>query len=147
ALAPAAPVGAGAVVVPGPGPAPSAGEPPADDAASAGVSVLPELGRIQVVLTSPSPDLRIRVRLTDDSYSDVRATGAAAGARFRTGPGRVEVLGATGGEVEVVLPRTARSATVEVDGRPYFRKDGDGIRLLAPASDSSGSEVVFTVRP
>jgi anti-sigma factor RsiW len=117
------------------------------DADAAGVSVLPELGRMRVVLTAPAPELRIRVRLSDDAYSDVRATGAAAGARFRTGPGRVEVLGAAGGEVEVVLPRSARSATVEVDGRPYFRKDDDGIRLLAPASDSSGSEVVFTVQP
>ena len=114
---------------------------------AAGVSVLPELGRVRVVLTEPSPDLRIRVRLSDDSYSDVRATGRASGARFRTGPGRIEVSGAGAGEVEVVLPRAARSAVVEVDGRPYFRKDGDGIRLLAPASDSSGSEVVFTVRP
>ncbi|HEX8271024.1 MAG TPA: zf-HC2 domain-containing protein [Longimicrobiaceae bacterium] len=118
---------------------------PAESAA--GVSVLPELGRVRVVLTRPSPDLRIRVRLSDDSYSDVRATGRASGARFRTGPGRVEVSGAGAGEVEVVIPRASRSAVVEVDGRPYFRKDGDGIRLLAPASDSSGSEVVFTVRP
>ncbi|HEX2189666.1 MAG TPA: zf-HC2 domain-containing protein [Longimicrobiaceae bacterium] len=120
--------------------------PPAGEA-SAAVSVLPDLGRVRVVVTAPSPDLRIRVRLSDDSYSDVRATGAAAGARFRTGPGRVEVSGAGPGEVEVVLPRSARSATVEVDGRPYFRRDGEGIRLLAPASDSSGSEIVFTVRP
>lgn len=128
-----------------PGESAPAAAPVAESAA--GVSVLPELGRVRVVLTRPSPDLRIRVRLSDDSYSDVRATGRASGARFRTGPGRVEVSGAGAGEVEVVLPRAARSAVVEVDGRPYFRKDGDGIRLLAPASDSSGSEVVFTVRP
>jgi hypothetical protein len=128
-----------AAVAPEPGAAP--------DASAAGVSVLPELGRVRVVLTAPSPDLRIRVRLSDDPYSDVRATGLASGARFRTGPGRVEVSGAGAGEVEVVIPRGARSAVVEVDGRAYFRKDGDGIRLLAPASDSSGSEVVFTVRP
>ncbi|HEU0078097.1 MAG TPA: hypothetical protein VFQ76_10640, partial [Longimicrobiaceae bacterium] len=57
------------------------------------------------------------------------------------------VSGAGAGEVEGDIPRSTRSAVVEVDGRPYFRKDGDGIRLLAPASDSSGSEVVFTVRP
>lgn len=128
-----------------PGEAAPAAQPAAESAA--GVSVLPELGRVRVVLTHPSPELRIRVRLSDDSYSDVRATGRASGARFRTGPGRVEVSGAGAGEVEVVIPRGARSAVVEVDGRPYFRKDGDGIRLLAPASDSSGSEVVFTVRP
>lgn len=129
-------------------PAPGAAVPGAAPAASAaGVSVLPELGRVRVVLTAPSPDLRIRVRLSDDPYSDVRATGLASGARFRTGPGRVEVSGAGAGEVEVVIPRGARSAVVEVDGRAYFRKDGEGIRLLAPASDSSGSEVVFTVRP
>lgn len=135
-----------------PGGAPGAGSAPAPGAAqpaasAAGVSVLPELGRVRVVLTAPSPELRIRVRLSDDRYSDVRASGPASGARFRTGPGRVEVSGAGAGEVEVVIPRGARSAVVEVDGRPYFRKDGEGIRLLAPASDSSGSEVVFTVRP
>lgn len=130
------------------GPAAGAAAPGAHPAASAaGVSVLPELGRVRVVLTAPSPELRIRVRLSDDAYSDVRASGLASGARFRTGPGRVEVSGAGAGEVEVVIPRGARSAVVEVDGHPYFRKDGDGIRLLAPASDSSGSEVVFTVRP
>lgn len=113
----------------------------------AGVSVLPDQGRVRVALTAPSPELRIRIRLSDGAYSDVRAVGAASGARFRTGPGSVEVFGAGAGEVEVVLPRGARSAVVEVDGRPYFRKDGGGIRLLAPASDTSGSEVVFTVRP
>jgi anti-sigma factor RsiW len=153
--APASAPAGGSVAAGGPGgatgvPAPAAGAPEAGaapDASAAGVSVLPELGRVRVVLTAPSPDLRIRVRLSDDPYSDVRATGLASGARFRTGPGRVEVSGAGAGEVEVVIPRGARSAVVEVDGRAYFRKDGEGIRLLAPASDSSDSEVVFTVRP
>ncbi len=50
-------------------------------------------------------------------------------------------------EVEVLIPRSARTASVEVDGRPYLRKDADGLRLLAPVSDSSGSEIVFNVQP
>ncbi len=146
-VAPSAAPGRGSPAAGVPGGAPGAAPVGGHAASAAGVSVLPELGRVRVVLTAPSPELRIRVRLSDDTYSDVRASGLASGARFRTGPGRVEVSGAGAGEVEVAIPRGARSAVVEVDGRPYFRKDGEGIRLLAPASDSSGSEVVFTVRP
>jgi len=141
----------GAVAAPAEGPASGApsgsGSAPAEASAPAAVSILPEEGNIRVVLKSAARGVRIRVRLSAEPFSDVRATGAAALARFRTSPGRIEISGATGGEVEVVLPRSARSAVVEVDGRPYLRKDGDGLRLLAPASDSTASEVVFTVEP
>jgi hypothetical protein len=94
-----------------------AGSSAGEGAPAAAVSILPAGGRVRVVLRHPSPGVRIEV-------SDARS-----------------------GEVEVLIPRSARTASVEVDGRPYLRKDADGLRLLAPVSDSSGSEIVFNVQP
>jgi hypothetical protein len=118
-----------------------------EEESAAGVSVLPAGGSIRVTLDSVAPGVKVRVRLSDDRFSDVRASGAASSARFRTSPGRIHMSGASAGEVEIVLPRSARSAVVEVGGRPYLRKEGGGLRLLTPVADSAGSEIVFTVEP
>jgi hypothetical protein len=118
-----------------------------EEESAAGVSVLPEGGIVRVILDSVAPGVRVRVRLSNDRFSDVRASGAASTARFRTSPGRIQVSGAEAGEVEISLPRSARTAVVEVGGRPYLRKEDGGLRLLGPAADSAGSEIVFTVEP
>ncbi|HYH79659.1 MAG TPA: zf-HC2 domain-containing protein [Longimicrobium sp.] len=123
---------------PAPAPAPA----PAPEAAPAGVSIRPEKGSVRVVLTGASPRLEIVARLVDGDRAGVVARGpAAAGARFRTSPGRIEVLGARDGSVEVQLPRGADRASVEVNGRVYVAKQGESLVLLPPATAGGGPSV------
>ncbi|HYJ80593.1 MAG TPA: zf-HC2 domain-containing protein [Longimicrobiaceae bacterium] len=128
-------------VGPRPAPAPAA---LAEDAPT-GVSILPEAGSVRVVLSGSAPGLRVRTRLVDGAHAEVHASAAAARARFRTSPGRIEVVGAGAGEVTVSLPRGARAAFVEVNGRVYVAKEGGSLRVMAPVVDPAASEPVFRV--
>jgi hypothetical protein len=121
-----------------------ASPPPEDEARSAGIGVLPVDGEVRVSVESPAPELRIRVRVADQRRAEVRGRGAAAEARFRTGPGQVSVIDAGPGELEVVIPRTARRVSISVNGRRLLLKDGEDLHLLVPA-DSVGAELVFPV--
>ncbi|MDB4951738.1 MAG: hypothetical protein JWM27_4387 [Gemmatimonadetes bacterium] len=123
--------------------------PPAAEAAPvrAGVSIVPEDGGVRVILSGSSPDLRVRARVSDGERAEVFATGAAAAARFRTGPGRVEIVGARGGEVTVQIPRGARTAVVEADGRVLLSREAGRLRVLAPVLDDAGPGMVFRVGP
>lgn len=130
-----------APALPAPAPAPPVEAVPA--AAPKAVSILPEGGKVQVAVTGSSPELRVRARLSDEPAAQVTATGAAVSARFRTGPGRIEVVGAGPGEVVVDLPRGAEAAFVEVNGRVVAAKEGNGLRSLAPRVAGSAEEPVF----
>lgn len=112
----------------------------AADRESPGVSVSIVAGRVLVLLTEPAPETRVRVRLVDGDRAGVRAD-----ARFRTGPGTIEVVGAGPGDVRIDLPRAADSATIRVDGRTVLIKEGADLRILAPSVDSAGAEVSFRV--
>jgi anti-sigma factor RsiW len=125
--------------------APAVAEAPAEERAPTGVYVSPDEGRIRIVLTAPSPELRVRTRLTTETRAEVYATGEAAGARFRTGPGRVEVIAAGPGELEVALPISATAAYVEVSGRVYVAKEGQRLRVFAPHATGTPAEPVFRV--
>jgi hypothetical protein len=112
---------------------------PTPEASPSGVSIHADGGAVRVVLSGISKRVEVRARLVDGDLAGVLARGAAAsGARFRTGPGKIEVTGAEAGVLEVQLPRSARAATVEVNGRTYVAKDGDALRVLAPASAGEG---------
>jgi hypothetical protein len=115
----------------------------AAETSATGVSVLPANGRVTVALESPVPELEVRVRLSDREFAEVQVTGAAAAARFRTSPGRIEVAGAEAGEIRIGLPRSARNAAVQINGKLFVYKEGDQLRLLTPAADSAGAEIVF----
>lgn len=117
----------------------------ADAAPEAGVSVEPSRGEVVVVLNGPSPELLVRAAITEGPRAGVFATGAAAGARFSTAPGRIEVEGAGAGELRVELPRSARSARVIVNGAPYLAKVGDQLHLSVPGEASASAEVSFRV--
>jgi anti-sigma factor RsiW len=120
-------------------PAPVAEAPVAPKA----ISILPDGGRVSVVVTGSSPELRVRARLSDEPQAQVTATGAAVSARFRTGPGRIEIVGAGPGEVVVDLPAGADAAFVEVNGRVVAAKEGGTLRSLAPRVAGSAAEPVF----
>lgn len=130
-----------APALPAPAPAPEVEAPPA--VAPKAVSILPADGKVHVAVTGSSPELRVRARLSDEPQAQVTATGAAVSARFRTGPGRIEVVGAGPGEVVVDLPRGAEAAFVEVNGRVVAAKEGAGLRSLAPRVAGSAEEPVF----
>ena len=119
--------------------------PPRQDAPAAptGISIRPDGGAVRVVLSGASPRLQVTARLVDGDRAEVLVRGRAmSGARFRTAPGRIEVVDAGAGEVEVEIPRAARSATVEVNGRVFVVKEGDSLRVLAPAGAPGGGPAV-----
>lgn len=121
----------------------------APDSRPTAALLVPSLdGAIRIAVEAPGPDLVLRIRLDDAGAGDVeiRAVGGAAAARFRSGPGRLTVLEADSGEIRVAFPPGVRFASVEVDGRPYVEKRGPEIRILAPAADTAGSEIVLPIR-
>ncbi|HEX8363486.1 MAG TPA: zf-HC2 domain-containing protein [Longimicrobium sp.] len=141
AVAPASPAPAPKLAPATPAPEPVAPAP------AAGISILPDGGAVRVVLNGAAPGLRVHTRVTDGELVEVSAAGAAAGARFRTGPGRIEVLDAGAGEVRIALPRAARAAVVEVDGRVYVAKEGERLRVMGPAARSATAhETEFRVQ-
>ena len=110
-----------------------------------GVSILPAEGEVRVILQNPDSGLRVRARLVDATRAEVVLVGEAAGARFRTGPGRIEVSDAGAGEIRIDLPLRLDVGSVEIDGRPYLVKEDEQLRVLAPSGDSVGAEVTFRV--
>ncbi len=142
AVAPAPPAAA-----PGLAPAPAMAAPVPAPAPAAGISILPDDGEVRVVLNGAAAGLRVHTRVSGGELVEVSAAGAAAGARFRTGPGRIEVLDAGAGEVRIALPRGARAAVVEVDGRVYVAKEGERLRVMGPAARSAtAQETEFRVQ-
>ncbi|CAA9342982.1 MAG: hypothetical protein AVDCRST_MAG68-3099 [uncultured Gemmatimonadetes bacterium] len=134
------------VEAPKPVPAPPVSHAPAP-APAAGISILPDGGAVRVVLNGAAAGLRVHARVSDGDLVEVSAAGAAAGARFRTGPGRIEVLDAGAGEVRIALPRSARAAVVEVDGRVYVAKEGERLRVMGPvARSATARETEFRVQ-
>ncbi|HYW06531.1 MAG TPA: hypothetical protein VE913_06230, partial [Longimicrobium sp.] len=127
-------------------PAPRRAPPaPPEAPAVAGVSILPDDGAARVVLNGAARGLVVRTRLAAGDHVEVSAIGAASAARFRTSPGRIEVVGAGPGEIHISLPRGARAAAVEVNGRVFVAKEGGRLRVLGPAATSADVETVFRV--
>ncbi|WP_420128163.1 anti-sigma factor family protein [Longimicrobium sp.] len=123
--------------------APEAPAPAVVEVAPKAVSINPSEGRIRIAVTASSPELRVRARLVPGAKAEVTATGAASTARFRTGPGRIEVMGAGPGELVITLPADADAAFVEVNGRVLAAKQGAALRSLAPRVAGSATEPVF----
>ena len=134
-------------VVPTPAPvevSPSAAAPAATPGTDeAALSIEPADGRVLILLSGVTGETTIRVRLVDSDRALVQTSGGAAHARFRTGPGRIEVLGIEKGEVTIEMPRSVIDARVEVDGRVLFQKDHDQLRLSEPRLPGANSEFVF----
>ena len=126
-----------------PAAAPAANGSPAGARAGGLANILPLNGEIRIILESPAPGSRVRVRLVDAGTAAVYTFGAAADARFETGSGRVTVRNITGGEVRIDLPRSLSTALVTAGGRALAVKDADSLRAVTPAVESSTGELVF----
>lgn len=110
-----------------------------------GFAIEPSEGRVRVHLRALAPESEVRVRLVDGGLAAVRAMGGATSARFGTGPGRIEVTGGGNGEIVIELPRTARDATVELDGRTFVVKEGGRLRFAVSGRDAHGQELRFRI--
>jgi hypothetical protein len=110
---------------------------------SAALSIQPAQGKVRITLTEVAPEATVRVRLIDSNRATVQASGAAAHARFRTSPGRIEMVRVDGGEVVIDLPRSLIDARVEVDGRVIFQKERGQLRLNEPATTGTNPEFIF----
>lgn len=113
--------------------------PEAVPSATSRVSVAPLAGRVRVNIVDPSPETLVRVRLVDES----QATVSAPGARYRTGAGWIEVHDPGPAEIVIELPRSATTATIEVNGRPAAVKLGSNLQRVGAPSEGSGSELLF----
>jgi hypothetical protein len=107
--------------------------------------VEPHEDRVVLVLQQPRASLRIHVRLTDTGTVEVRGRGAAASAQFRSAAGRLTIVQAEGGELDVTIPQTLAVMRIEVDGAAYLTKLGRQIRILVPVADTVGSEIILPV--
>jgi anti-sigma factor RsiW len=113
-------------------------------AAAAGVAVQTADGAVRVVLIDVHPETVLEVRLVGGD----EATVSAAGGRFSTGPGWIEVRGAGPDSVRIALPETARTARVEVHGRTVVEKEGAALNLLSGDSVArTGRELQFRAHP
>lgn len=118
-----------------------------DSVMGGGVSIVPAGGRVRIVLERPAPSTEIRVRLVDDERAGVQALKGLSDAVFKTGSGRIEVVGGTAGTLHVEIPRSVVYASVEVDGVVEVFKEGPALRVVAPDRGEVGQEVIVVVEP
>lgn len=109
----------------------------------AGLVVQPERRRVVVSIESPAPDLVARVRVVSDARVAVRARGEAASARFRTAPGRLDVVSPGSGELVIEVPASQIDVTLEVNGRVLVSKRGPELTVAgARVEVRPGEEIV-----
>jgi hypothetical protein len=107
-----------------------------------GVAVAALDGRVRISLLQMASDALIRVTLVDYEETLVRA----AGARYRIGPGWIQVVGPASGDIRIQMSRSVSMAIIDVNGEEALVKRGADLRLSVPATDSTDSEIVFRAR-
>lgn len=114
----------------GVGPEPAPEEVPAETAPPArrGLAVSPVEGRIELVVRGAAEGTRVHVARTEES----RARISAPGGRFRTDPGRLEVVEPAGGDILVSVPLGTEEWRLVVNGRTALR--GSTGRIIRPDS-------------
>lgn len=98
-------------------------------------------GPLRVTVSGAAPGTEIRVR-----WITVReaALFAAAGSRFTSGDGRMEVADVSG-VVRVELPRGVFPVSLEVNGRILLRNADTGLEISGPVVERDESGVTFRV--
>jgi hypothetical protein len=99
-----------------------------------------DAGRIRVSVHRTDPAADVTVRVVDGDEGQIRPV--SDGTRFRSGEGYVDVYDISKG-VLIEIPRDLAGATVEVDGRLIFRKEGASVRIFEPATEDPGGDYVF----
>lgn len=114
---------------------------PGEDRATPGVAVALHGGEVTVSLREVRAGTQVEVTLSSDREAEV----VAADARYRTSPGRIEVLGTSGGTIRIRLPEIASHASVRVEGRPAVRLEGGRLHPLLEGATGNGTSVTFRV--
>jgi hypothetical protein len=110
-----------------------------------GVSVPVESGTVRIAIDDAARGVVVTTALAAGPRAGVFASGAAASARFTTGPGRIGVHDAPGGELRIEIPATASSASLHVDGRLYVRMEDGMLRFSVPDGTKAGTSVRFRI--
>lgn len=110
-----------------------------------GVSVPVESRTVRIAIDDAARGVEVTTTMAAGPRAGVFASGSAASARFTTGPGRIGVLGASGGELRIEIPATATSASVHVDGRLYVRMEDGMLRFNVPDGTAAGTSVRFRI--
>jgi hypothetical protein len=132
---------------PEPGDAPAGNGAPAAPVAPVTLFIEPSGGAVVIALERPHAAVRIHVQLVDTRELEMRAQDGAAGATFRSSPGRLDIIDAGSGSVMIALPRSIANVRIIVDGRTYLIKDRGQVRVLAPTADTIGTEYILPVTP
>ncbi|MGD8277202.1 MAG: zf-HC2 domain-containing protein, partial [Gemmatimonadota bacterium] len=123
------------------GPAPEAVQPevvtptePDEPAQEPSVATVPmilraDAGRLRVSVHTVDPAATVTVRVVD---GEGQIRPATEGKRYRSGEGHVDVYDISK-SVLIEIPRSLPGATVEVDGRLIWRKEGASVRAYEPA--------------
>lgn len=101
-------------------------------------------GRVRVSIRSPDPTARFVVRLVDGQEGFVQALDASDQVRVQTGTGYAEVFGVQAGAI-IQIPRSLRTAVIDVDGLVFWEKDGLDVRTTEFVEES-GNEFVYRGR-
>lgn len=108
---------------------------------------LPASAEVAVSIDDARGPVSIRLRLTDEPALSVRGVGGAANAEFQTRVGAIGIRGANGGELQIDVPRAARSFVLRVGGVTYAVKEGLRIRVLMASVDTVGAELLLSINP
>ena len=124
---------------------------PASDTSAMTATTLviePELDRIDVAFLLPAPGARIRLRFADTRDLQLRASGNASTATFRSALGRLTISNAPAeGELLLTIPTRTKRVEVRVNNRTYLIQNAGELRILAPTADTVGSEIVLPITP
>lgn len=118
-------------------------EAPTQESAVASTPMIlsPDAGRIRVSVHTIDPAASVTVRVVDGEGQIRPATAA----RFRTGEGYYDVYDVSK-SVLIEIPRNLPGATVDVNGRLLFRKEGASVRAYEPATQDPSGDFVFRGR-
>jgi hypothetical protein len=102
-------------------------------------------GWVEMITRSLPTDIRLRV--TDGVDLDVRGIGPASRAVFRPKAGGVGVGSELGGMVQIDIPRTAKRFVLRIGGVPHVIAESGRFRVLSPAADTTGADILVVARP
>jgi predicted anti-sigma-YlaC factor YlaD len=122
--------------------APTVAEPLPQEPAGPAVTV-PTGGTIRVSIHALPASASLTVKVVDRDGVFLRALGANDPVRFvPRSDASIEVFDVRTGLV-IELPKNLTSASIDVDGRPYYTKDAAGERFVGPGAKPGNDGVTF----
>jgi Putative zinc-finger len=104
---------------------------------------VPTGGSVRVSIHALPASAPLTVKVADRDGVFLRALGANDPVRFvPRSDASIEVFDVRTGLV-IELPRSLISASIDVDGRPYYTKDADGERYIGPGAKPTTDGVTF----